>query len=178
MDELFGSLTAYEMRTLGEETSKKESTFNSIEKGKEEIALGETSEDSDIVVVNFVRKITRGSDKYKEKLPFKCFNCGKIRHFASKCPYGENGGEELQSTSRPSSKDKKKKAYQQERRSYRKQNNLYTFEDDATDEESASKDECCEDEREINLFMALKNWLLELMKMKTLKLKWTWKVSS
>lgn len=37
MDELFGSLTAYEMRTSSEGTSKKDPAFNSIKKGKEEI---------------------------------------------------------------------------------------------------------------------------------------------
>ena len=35
----------------------------------------------------FVRRLKTGSRKYKGKLPFKCFNCGKVRHFASKCPY-------------------------------------------------------------------------------------------
>lgn len=32
---------------------------------------------------------------------------------------------------------------------------MYTFEDDATDEESALEDNHCEDEREINIFMDL-----------------------
>jgi hypothetical protein len=36
---------------------------------------------------NFIRKLQKGSGKYKGKLPFKFFNCGKIGHFASKCPY-------------------------------------------------------------------------------------------
>ena len=35
----------------------------------------------------FIKKLERGTDKYKGKLPLKCFNCGRIRHFASKCPY-------------------------------------------------------------------------------------------
>jgi len=34
-----------------------------------------------------VRKLKRGTDKYKGKFPFKCFNCGKIGHFTSKCPH-------------------------------------------------------------------------------------------
>ena len=28
--------------------------------------------------------------KCKVKLPLKCFSCGKIGHFASKCPYAKN----------------------------------------------------------------------------------------
>jgi hypothetical protein len=34
-----------------------------------------------------VRRLKKGSGKYKGKFPFKCFNCGKIDHFASKCPH-------------------------------------------------------------------------------------------
>ena len=34
-----------------------------------------------------MRKLKRGTDKYKGKLPFNCSNCGKVGHFASKFPY-------------------------------------------------------------------------------------------
>ena len=34
-----------------------------------------------------MRKIKRGSGKYKGKLPFKCFNCGRVGHFSTKFPY-------------------------------------------------------------------------------------------
>jgi hypothetical protein len=34
-----------------------------------------------------VRRLKKGSCKYQGKLPFKCFNYGKIGHFSSKCPH-------------------------------------------------------------------------------------------
>ena len=38
-------------------------------------------------MANFVNKLPRGTGRYKGRLPLKCFNCGKIRHFAAKCPH-------------------------------------------------------------------------------------------
>jgi hypothetical protein len=37
--------------------------------------------------VNFVRRLKRGTEKYKGMLPLKCFNCDGVGHFANKCPY-------------------------------------------------------------------------------------------
>jgi hypothetical protein len=37
-----------------------------------------------------LRKLKNGSRKYKGKLPFKCFNCGKLVHFDVKCPYAKD----------------------------------------------------------------------------------------
>jgi hypothetical protein len=34
-----------------------------------------------------VRRLKKGLGKYQDKFPFKYFNCGKIGHFASKCPH-------------------------------------------------------------------------------------------
>ena len=41
----------------------------------------------DELEAKFVRKLKSRSGKYKGKLPFKCFNCGKVGHFSSKFPY-------------------------------------------------------------------------------------------
>jgi hypothetical protein len=47
------------------------------------------NEDSepDEIEQKFVKRLKKGSGKYKGKLPFKCFNYGKIGHFANKCPH-------------------------------------------------------------------------------------------
>ena len=41
----------------------------------------------DVTEEKFVRRLKKGLGKYKGKKTFKCFNCGKIGHFESKCPH-------------------------------------------------------------------------------------------
>ena len=41
-------------------------------------------------MANFVNRIPRGTRRYKGKTPLKCFNCGKIGHFSTKCPVEKN----------------------------------------------------------------------------------------
>ena len=91
---------------------------------------------------NFVRKIKRGIGKYKGKLPLICFECGKIGHFASKCPYAKDQNSDDENS------DKKKKSSQKYRkgnnRRFAKSRNLYSKEnssssDDDSDSDSDSK---------------------------------------
>lgn len=88
MDELYGILKTYEMRTEKEKSLKREATFKASKKtkNKEPESSDSSNDEFDTKKSHFVRKIKKGFGKYKGKLPFKCFNCCEIGHFAAKCP--------------------------------------------------------------------------------------------
>ena len=82
--ELQGILTAYEMRI--QDPGQSEAAFKAA-KNKHQCPES-CSIDHEISceeLVNFVNKLPREIGRYKGKLPLKCFNCVKIRHFTSKC---------------------------------------------------------------------------------------------
>ena len=88
VDELHGIFTAYEMKTRQNEPSKREATFKvSKEPENSKTPSKNHSKNSDDEEALFIKKLERGTGKYKGNIPLKCFNCGRIRHFASKCPY-------------------------------------------------------------------------------------------
>jgi hypothetical protein len=78
IDQLLGTLTTYEMRICKDKSITREASFKA-----------DKNIDSDLVDIEakFVRRLKKGSGKYQDNLPFKWFNCGKIGHFASKCPH-------------------------------------------------------------------------------------------
>jgi hypothetical protein len=89
MDELYGILTTYELRLRHENLPKGEATFKVLKKTKNQKQKCQPShhEESNEEEANFSKKLKKGSRKYIEKLPFKCFNCGKVGHFVAKFPY-------------------------------------------------------------------------------------------
>ena len=86
VDQLHGIFTAYGMRTWNEKPSKYETTFkeSKVKKKHEHMSHEYQSDISDVEEASFIKKLQKGFGKYKGKLPFKCFNYGRIRHFANK----------------------------------------------------------------------------------------------
>eukprot|EP00253_Pinus_taeda_P026172 PITA_26172 len=82
MSQLHGILTVYEMRKRGP-SDRRESAFKASGKGDSYDSghMLEEEEES-----NFVKNLQRGAGRSRGKLPFKCFACGRVSHYAAKCP--------------------------------------------------------------------------------------------
>ena len=73
IDQLLGTLTAYEIRISKDKSTTRETSFKEDKN---------TDSKLDDIEAKFVRRLKKGSGKYQGKLPFTCFNCVKIGHFS------------------------------------------------------------------------------------------------
>ena len=90
-----------------------------------------------------MRKMKRGIGKYKGKLPLKCFDYGKIGHFASKFPYAkDHNSDDENSYNKNKSSQKYKKAnngrFAKSRNLYSKEN-ISEFDDDSNSDNDSEK---------------------------------------
>jgi hypothetical protein len=97
-----------------------------------------TNSELDEIEAKFVRRLKKGSGKFQGKLPFKCFNCGKIGHFSFKCPHKEKDQK---------SDDEKKYRFKK----YSKKKSLCANNDDSL--EDIDRNSSCEDK--VNDFMLM-----------------------
>ena len=107
MTQCHGILTAFEMRKGGP-SDMREASFKASSKGKEELNESRhISKEED--EVNFVKKLQWGFKRFRGKLPFKCFACGRVSHYAAKCPHKDkyDKGKEYAKWNRKQSVSKK-----------------------------------------------------------------------
>ena len=79
-----------------------------------------------------MRKLKWGTDKFKGKLPIKYFECGKIGHIASKCPYAKSLENDEEEEEAPKNKNKIQKRYKGK---LLKKKNIYLREDSSSSNE-------------------------------------------
>jgi len=93
MSQLHEILTAYEMRKGGP-SDRREAVFKAAGKG-DYYELGHVSEEEE--ESNFVKNLQQGIGRFRGKLPFKCFACRRVGHYAVKCPHKDkiDKGKEL-----------------------------------------------------------------------------------
>jgi hypothetical protein len=99
---------------------------------------------------NFVRKLKKGTCKYKGNLLLKFFNCGKIGHFENKCPCARKSDSDEEKD--PKKENKYQKGNWKNKRKFFKKN-LYSRNDSSS---SGEDDETDSDLKKV-LFMAREN---------------------
>lgn len=80
LHQLHGILTEFEMRKYCP-SDMREVSFKDRYKGEKKEAPKNKSYLSDKEVSNIMRKLQVGIGKFRGKLPFKCFSCGRVGHY-------------------------------------------------------------------------------------------------
>ena len=73
----------------GGSSEVKEAIFRASTKGKEVQETEASGYGSKEDEVNFVKKLQLGTGRFKGKLPFKCFACGRVGHYVAKSNHKE-----------------------------------------------------------------------------------------
>ena len=111
------------MRTGQNDFSRKEAAFKATnESNKSETPSKNHLEISYDEEALFIKKLERGTGKYKRNLPLKFFKFGRFGHFASKFPYSKQDHSDERGASRKFKKGKmgnKKKYYEKNKILYK-----------------------------------------------------------
>lgn len=107
LDQLLGTLIAYDMRIYNTKPTMKELSFKGEKKPKQE-HNNDSCHESDEEKAKFMRILKRGLGKYKCKLPTECFNYGKFGNYDSKCCENKNKEYDPRENFRKIQKDEKK----------------------------------------------------------------------
>jgi hypothetical protein len=131
IDKLHGILMTYEMRNEKEKKLNQEVAFkySNKMKNKEQNSSNCFSCESDTEEEHFVRNLKKGFGKYKGKLLFKFFNCGKVGHFVGKCLYAKNESsddEEDHNIKKGRKHRQYKKNKHEKKNTYKKKKSLYS----------------------------------------------------
>ncbi|XP_042483015.1 uncharacterized protein LOC122063362 [Macadamia integrifolia] len=157
LDELHGTLIAYEMRMVKPKPKPKPTEKEAAFKALKKLKINEDSEqkDSDDELIAYLaRKLKKGRGKYKGKLPLKCFNCDGIGHFASKYPKNDKLSDSEDEDAQKSKFKKEKKKFIPKRRNFKKKS-LISKKCKPSSEESSEDYNESDDESSETLFMAL-----------------------
>jgi hypothetical protein len=137
---LYGILIAYELILGHENIPKGEVFFKVLKKTKNQKQKPQSNhhEESNVEESNFVKKLQKGSGRYKGKMLFKCFNCGKVGHFVANCPYPKEDLEDEEDTNKQY-KNKGKPHYKT--KYYKGKNIFYSKEENNNSSESSDSDD-------------------------------------